>query len=208
MHGSKRMTWATAAALMVVAAVSATPAQAAGATTCQIAATVTLETAENLLLVNGGKGSLSSNFVCEGTVAGTALNAPGTFSFCSHYVGGHTAQCGATAPPDQPTGEATADALGAPERPIVAHVVGDISIALNTGVACNMKLNGHTYGVQADLDILSMTCSGGFVADTAHAEANAQIIVNPLIDCTPGPGGMKACFDTLTFVGTLVAVDR
>lgn len=180
---------------------------------CDIVATVTLSTApgqgENLLAVDGGAGTLSGNFVCSGSVTGFATTSNGAFRFCGHRaLNTHTSQC--IAPADQLDSEPWADGIGT-YAPIISHVQSDlITIPLNTAT-CTHGINGHTLLTQAHLELTNFQCKQGNTvifsapAGQARAEAASQIVVNPLLDCPPGPNGLKACFNTLTFVGALVA---
>lgn len=215
MNGRRKF-WALLASGILAAFGFAPAAAAPGMVRCDIVATVTLTTSgptvgENLLAVDGGSGTLAGNFVCTGSVNGAATNSNGSFRFCGHRAGNtHTAQC-TTPVVDQPDSEAWADGIGS-NAPIISHVQSDsIQIPLNTGITCTHGINGHTLLTQAHLELTNFTCKQGSVTvfsapnGSARAEAASQIVINPLLDCPAGPGGAKLCFNTLTFVGELIA---
>jgi hypothetical protein len=211
-NGPRRISILLATGALIAAAFGFGPARAApGMVRCDIAATVTLTTTENLLAVDGGSGNLSGNFLCTGSVTGVAVNSNGAFRFCGHRANPtHTVQC--VDPVDQPDAEPWADAIGA-NTPIISHVQSDlITIPLNTGITCTHGINGHTLLTHAHLELTNFTCKQGstvvFSAPNgqARAEAASQILVNPLLTCPAGPADpIKACFNTLTFVGELIA---
>lgn len=204
-----RKTLSITAAALLLTALAISPASAAGAALCETAATVTLSSNENLTNVDGGSGTLAGSMACEGSVAGIAPTMSGSFAFCRHNsTTSHTAQCGTSPPAPQPPLEPLYNGL-APSM-IISHVVGNISFSLNTGVSCSLSLNGHTIGIQADLDMKSFRCSNGFGgttgAEIAQAHATAAIIVNPTLSCPSGPA--PACFNSLAFAGVLIAIDQ
>jgi hypothetical protein len=209
-NGRHRLSLLLATTTLVAAGLGFGPAAAApGLVRCDIAATVTLSQAENLLAVDGGGGNLSGNFVCTGSVTGFAVNSSGAFRFCGHRGTTHTVQC--VSPVDQPDAEPWADAFPA-QAPIISHVQSDlITIPLNTGIICTHGINGHTLLTHAHLELTNFVCKQGtttvFSAPNgqARAEAASQIIVNPLLTCPAGPAPVPACFNTLTFVGELIA---
>jgi hypothetical protein len=204
--------------LMLFAAVGASsivPSHAAaGQAVCQIAAQVTINdspgTGENLLAVDGGAGTLSGNMVCEGSIAGAALNMTGNFSFCK-YVSPtvHGSQCTNQPPigPEQPVFDAAGGATQSASGPVVTGIQGTVSFTLNTGTSCSMTLNGHSVLVAADVQLLNFSCNNGAItfSSSSRAIATAAIIVDPTLSCPAGPNGAKACFRQLAFVGSLQA---
>ncbi|MCA1833374.1 MAG: hypothetical protein ABR548_03450 [Actinomycetota bacterium] len=184
------------------------PAHAAGGVVCQVEGTVLLDNGggyENLILVNGGFGTVSGNVACEGSVAGT-FPLSGAFSFCKHGDATHSG-CSSTPLTGTSPLEPAYNALAA--TPIVTDIVGNMSITSGSN-SCSWNLQGHSLGVVADLRLDSFKCNG-ISYPTARAEATAAPViipggVVPGIDCTAGPGGLKACFNQLAIVGGIEAV--
>lgn len=221
MNARHRFSVLITVAFLAASALASGPASAApGVLSCQANAILTLPQPENVLLVNGGTGTVSATLVCEGgttsgqSLAGVSLSGGGDFRFCSHRDHAFACRTANDPPvPDAPD-EAVADALMSNGVP-VGHTLSDLlSFTMNTGVTCTMGLNGHSYVSVAHIQATNITCrssSGQVLFGPVHSTINdrlAEILVNPLLDCAPHPAtGLKLCFQQLTYQGQLVAND-
>lgn len=215
-NARRRFSVLFAAALLAASTlVSGTASAAPGVISCQVNAILMLPQPENVLLVNGGHGTVSATLVCEGgttsgvSLAGVSLNGGGDFRFCSHKDHGFECTTPVADAPDEDLAD-QASSRGAP----VGHTQSDlISFTMNTGVTCTMGLNGHTYVSLAHIEATNFTCKSGTTTlfgpvDSTINDRVAEILVNPLLDCAPHPGtGLKVCFQQLTYQGQLVAHD-
>lgn len=211
MNERKRPVAAIAIAMLCAAVLTPIASPAAGAATCQIVATVRLNAWENITRVNGGDGALSASFVCEGSIAGTALTSPGTFTFCTHTTGAH---CGTSQPDMEPFADALAPAT------IVSHIQGHVEFRLDVTGLCGLDLNGHSYATHADIQFSNFKCpptsgsvfGGASGAEIARAEAEAEILFDAVATtenrCQADSNNFRLCFRELSFLADVVAVDQ
>ncbi|MHB8511643.1 MAG: hypothetical protein ACYDCC_05635 [Actinomycetota bacterium] len=213
MNARKALLMTIVVGMMVVGFAPAHAAQ----TVCVTNATVTLTTNENLTTITGGFGTLSGSITCAGDVSGTDNGLVGNFGFCSHRadgthyplrpappLGGTAKGCWDTSPENttDPIYGVAAQVVHYASDTLVAHINGNISVKLDSGVTCSFALNGHTLGTIAELEMKGFKCSNGFGgangAPTARSQALSEIIFNTN-PCPAGPA--PACFQQLTFQG-------
>lgn len=197
----------TSAALLALV-LGMAPAQAKKNLTCVLAGGVQLGAPANLFTTTYGSGSFSASALlrCAGPVSGQATSTSSSFNFCQHNFVGPNPAChdGSNNTPN-PSMDKVYDTVNTTGTKIAAHAIGSATfVGFTGGVSCSMAFAGHALGTQAELTFSSFTCTNGFVMNgQKKAYASAIPIINGVGGCPNGPGGLKACFKSLQFLGVI-----